>query len=111
MLAQVAVLVAREGPEHVVEVSHMEISEPTIAQGFDACVAAGASDVTVHPYMLSPGRHATRDIPRLVAAAARRHPGVLYRVTEPLGPHELLARAVVERVKTAQTAQTAEDRR
>jgi sirohydrochlorin ferrochelatase len=102
MLLAVAEAVARRSPGHHVEVAHMEIAEPTIARGFAACVAAGAREVTVHPYMLSPGRHATRDIPRLVEEAARAHPGVAWRVTEPLGLHDLIAEVVIERVREAE---------
>lgn len=103
LLAKVAQLVERSSPEYIVQQAHMELAEPTIAQGFDACVLAGALEVTVHPYMLGPGRHATQDIPRLVAAAARRHPGVVYRVTGPLGVHEGLARAVLDRVRESES--------
>lgn len=101
MLAEVAALVSRESPEYHVEYAHMELAEPTIDQGFDACVEAGAQEITVHPYMLSPGRHATQDIPRLVKAAAGRHPGIRYHVTAPLGLHALLAKVVLDRVREA----------
>ena len=65
------------------------------------CVAAGAEDITVIPYMLSPGRHATQDIPRLVAEAVQKHSGVAFRVAEPLGLHPGLAEVVLERVRKA----------
>jgi sirohydrochlorin ferrochelatase len=102
VLLAVAEIVARRSPGHHVEVAHLEIAAPTIADGFGACVAAGAVEVTVHPYMLGPGRHATRDIPRLVEEAAKAHPGVVWRVTEPLGVHELIAGVVLERVRDAE---------
>jgi sirohydrochlorin ferrochelatase len=78
--------------------AHMELAEPTIDEGFDACVAAGAEVVIVHPYFLSPGRHSTLDIPKMVAEAAARHPGVSYCVTEPLGPHPKICEVILERV-------------
>ena len=53
----------------------MELAEPSIAEGFADCVRAGATEVVAFPYMLSPGKHVTRDIPRLVAEAARGVPG------------------------------------
>jgi len=102
LLVEIARLVQREDPAYHVEIAHMELAEPTIAQGLAACAAAGAREVTVHPYLLAPGRHATQDIPRLVAEAARRFPGLTCRVTEPLGPHPLLARVVLERVQAAE---------
>jgi sirohydrochlorin ferrochelatase len=101
MLRAVARLVAREAPQFHVEVAHMELARPTIAEGFAACAAVGANDVTVCPYLLAPGRHSTADIPRLAAAAARRHPGVTFRVSEPLGIDPRLARVVIERVEEA----------
>ena len=102
LLHEVAALVQAEAPGHHVEAAHMELAEPTIAQGIAACIARGAREISVHPYMLGPGRHATRDIPRLVEEALRGHPGVAWRVTEPLGLHSLLARVVVERVREAE---------
>ena len=57
----------------------------------------GADEIVVHPYMLSPGRHATRDIPRMVQEAAVNHPGVEMRVTGPLGLHDKIGEVVLER--------------
>ncbi len=100
MLAEVADLVRAEaGGDVIVETAHMEIAEPTIAQGFEACVANGAREVAVLPFMLSPGRHSTEDIPRMVAEAAASHPDVDWRVTAPLGPHPLLATIILDRAR------------
>lgn len=101
LLAEVARLVERTDPSFLVRHAHMELAAPSIEEGFAACVAAGAGDVIVFPYMLGPGRHATRDIPRLAAEAAARHPGVSFRVTQPLGLHVGLAAAVLARVEEA----------
>ena len=85
------------GPEVVVRYAHMELAEPDIASGFSACVRGGARDVTVFPYMLSPGRHSTTDIPRMVAAAAQDYPGVSFSVTPAFGVHERLAELILDR--------------
>jgi len=85
------------GPDVVVRYGHMELAEPDIAAGFSSCVEAGATDVTVFPYMLSPGRHSTTDIPRLVAKAAQAFPRVKFSVTPAFGLHEKLAEVVLER--------------
>ena len=98
MLLDVVALFRRVSGERIVEAAHMELAEPTIAQAFDACVAQGAGMVVVHPYFLSPGRHSTTDIPRLVAEAAARHPGVRYHVTQPLGLDEKIAQLIVQRI-------------
>jgi sirohydrochlorin ferrochelatase len=85
------------GDQAVVKVAHMELAEPTIEQGLEACVRAGATEVVVFPYMLSPGKHSTRDIPRMVAEAAERYPDVRCTVTPAFGVHEKLAEVVLER--------------
>jgi sirohydrochlorin ferrochelatase len=85
------------GGTAVVRYAHMELSEPSIAQGFAACVEAGAGEVIAFPYMLSPGRHSTSDIPRLVGEAAAGFPGVTYRVVAAFGVHEHLADVVLSR--------------
>ena len=56
----------------IVRFAHMELAEPSIDQGFADCVEAGADEVIAFPYMLSPGRHSTRDIPRMVGGGGGR---------------------------------------
>lgn len=109
MLDCVANLVqAMAGPEIVVRYAHMELADPSIAQGFDSCVAAGATDVVAFPYMLSPGKHSTGDIPRLVAEAAAPHRGVTFRVTPAFGVHEKLAELILLRAGVESHAVDAE---
>ena len=97
MLADVAAMVRRLSGRHCVHHAHMELAEPTISQGFETCVREGATAVVVHPYFLSPGRHSTSDIPRMVAEAAKAFPGVAYCVTEPLGLHYKICEVILER--------------
>ncbi|KAG5182258.1 CbiX-domain-containing protein [Tribonema minus] len=85
----------------VIEVAHMELAEPTIEQAFDKCVAAGAKAVVLHPFFLSPGRHVSSDIPELLAAAASRHPGVKWKVSEPLGLAPLMPQLMNDAVAAA----------
>ena len=85
------------GNDVVVRYAHMELADPEIAKGFANCVEGGATEVTVFPYMLSPGRHSTADIPRMVAEAARAFPHVSFNVTPAFGVHERLAEVVLER--------------
>ncbi len=99
LLDEVAERVRRRVPDRVVRVAHMELAPPSIAESLDACVAAGADDIVVHPYFLGPGSHTSRDIPRLVAEAARRHPGIRVAISAPLGVHEGLVDVILERVE------------
>ncbi len=85
------------GDTAIVRYAHMELAEPSIAQGFAQCAESGADEVIAFPYMLAPGRHSTADIPRLVAAAAVGYPSVTYQVTAAFGVHEHLAAVVLAR--------------
>ena len=85
------------GTTAAVRFAHMEICAPSIEQGFAACVEAGADEVIAFPYMLSPGRHSTSDIPAMVAKAAAQFPGVRYRVVPAFGVHEYLADVILAR--------------
>ena len=78
-------------------------ASPTVAEGFDACVEAGATHVDVMPYFLFAGRHAITDIPALAKEAAMRHEGVTFRVALPLGIHPSLADIVLERCRDEPT--------
>jgi sirohydrochlorin ferrochelatase len=85
------------GTNVIVRHAHMELAEPSIAAGYTNCVEAGADHVTVFPYMLSPGRHSTGDIPRMVAEVAASFPNVLYSVTAAFGVHEKLGALILGR--------------
>jgi len=84
MLGSMANLIqTMAGSDVVVRYAHMELADPDIA--------------AVFPYMLSPGRHSTSDIPRMVADVARAFPHVSFSVTPAFGLHEKLAEVVLER--------------
>lgn len=91
---------ARVG-ERFVTIAHMELAEPSIADGIAACVDAGATEIVVHPFFLGPGNHTAQDIPRLVAEAAAQHPGVRAFVGPPLGLDDKLVDLVLERIDQA----------
>lgn len=97
MLSEVADILRQKRPDLIVHIAHMELAEPTIQQGVDACVNDGASKIILHPYMLSPGRHATEDIPHMATEAASKHPNLKIDVTAPLGLHEKLGDIILER--------------
>lgn len=88
---------AMAGPGVVVRYAHMELCEPTISAGVRECVQAGATELIVFPYMLSPGTHSTGDIPRMVADAAAPYPELTVRVTSAFGVHEKLGELILGR--------------
>jgi sirohydrochlorin ferrochelatase len=88
---------AMAGVDVVVRYAHMELAEPSIAAGVASCAQAGATELIVFPYMLSPGKHSTGDIPRLVAEAALAFPALDVRITSAFGVHEKLAELILGR--------------
>ena len=95
------------GQDAVVRYAHMELAEPTIAQGFAQCAESGADEVIAFPYMLAPGRHSTADIPRMVGAAAAAYPSVTYQVTAPLASTSTSRRSILARAGLAAVAEPA----
>ena len=87
---------ARAPAGTIVEHAHMELAEPSIENAVAVCAAKGATHLIAVPYMLAPGRHATEDIPRLVAAACAVH-DLTCHVGQALGIHPLLAEVVLHR--------------
>ena len=86
-------------PDLLVYGAHMELAKPTITDGIDWCIKHGATSIIAHPYMLSPGRHATEDIPRMVKSALSNYPTIDYTVTPPLGIDDEILSLILKRAK------------
>jgi sirohydrochlorin ferrochelatase len=92
------------GASVIVRHAHMELAEPSIERGVESCLAAGATEIIAFPYMLSPGRHSTADIPAMVAAAAKANPDVRVRVTPAFGIESELGEVILRRAGIELTA-------
>ena len=68
-----------------VQCAFLELADPSIPDGINAAIAAGAKEVVVLPYFLSAGRHVVEDIPGFVAETQQQHPGVSIRIAPYLG--------------------------
>ena len=101
VLAWIARELAGRLSDRLVRIAHLELVGPGVAEALDALVAEGAGEIVVVPFFLAPGRHSSQDIPRLVEAAARRHPGVRLRMAAPLGAHPGLVEATLTRIREA----------
>ena len=97
MLWDVVEMLRKLRPDLMIEGAHMELCEPDIPTVIDACVQAGATEITVHPYMLAPGRHATSDIPGMAKEAIQNHPNVKLTITNCLGVDDRIGELVLER--------------
>jgi len=96
-LQDLAGRVALLAPEAAVRHAHMELAAPTIGESVDALAEAGCKELVVLLCFLFEGRHACHDVPAQVEEAAARHPGLKWRLGEPLGPHDDLARLLLKR--------------
>lgn len=85
-----------------VQVSYLELAEPTIRAGGDACVRAGAADVILLPYFLSPGVHVREDLLEARDELAAAYSGVRFQLAEHLGLHPLMVEIVGERARAAE---------
>jgi sirohydrochlorin ferrochelatase len=68
-----------------VHCAFLELAEPSIPDGINAAIAAGAKEVVVLPYFLSAGRHVVEDIPGFVAETQQQNPDVQIRIAPYLG--------------------------
>lgn len=63
----------------------LELAEPSIPDGIQACIDAGADQVIVVPYFLSAGRHVIEDIPAEVRVKQEEHSQVQIQIAPYLG--------------------------
>ena len=97
MIFDVVKLLQNLRPELIIVGAHMELASPTIAEGIKTCVNQGATHITAQPFMLSPGRHSTSDIPNLVQEAAKKYPTLTVKTSNHLGIDTKLAELILER--------------
>ena len=97
-LVQLAQLVAERGGYEIVEVSYLELAEPTISNGGRRCVERGASRVLMLPYFLSAGVHVVNDLESQRSALQVEFPHIEFVLCPHLGLHPLMAEIVLERL-------------
>ncbi len=95
----VASAIRARGQYSLVRVSYLELAEPNIETGGVQCVEAGATEVILVPYFLSPGVHAVEDLNEAREQLQARFPHVRFYLAEPLGRHPLLIDVVEQRAK------------
>jgi sirohydrochlorin ferrochelatase len=86
-------------PNRFVQGAFLEIAEPGIEKGLEACVAQGAVAVYILPMMFFAGRHAKEDIPRFIEDAKSRHPETDFHYASPLADHPLMLELLKKQAK------------
>ena len=63
----------------------LELADPSIPDGIEACVAAGADRIIILPYFLSAGVHVTKDIPAEIEKKKKKYPQLKIDIADYLG--------------------------
>lgn len=100
-LRRLAAQLEARRPDQIVEYAYLELAEPTIPQGFQACVERGAQLVRMLPWFLSAGAHVTDDLEAYRRRFASEHPDVMCRICPPLGLHPLMVDMLLDRLEEA----------
>tara|TARA_Y100000591_G_scaffold303095_1_gene298696 strand:- start:171 stop:533 length:363 start_codon:yes stop_codon:yes gene_type:complete len=99
MLFDVVKALQKRRPDLIIEGAHMELASPTIEDGINQCIQKGAQHIIAQPFMLSPGRHTTEDIPNMVQKIAQKHPNVQIKTTKHFGLHEKIIDILLDAIK------------
>lgn len=70
---------------HCVHHAFLELAEPSIADGIQQCIDAGAGEVYALPYFLAEGNHVAEDIPAEIAGKQKECPAVKIHLCDYLG--------------------------
>jgi sirohydrochlorin cobaltochelatase len=82
----------------VVRVAYLDFTKPTLDEAVDALAAAGARSIRVVPLFLGSGGHVKEDLPKLMAVAAARHPGLKLALEKPIGEQPAVVAAIAEAI-------------
>ena len=88
MLFNVVQAIQKRRPDLIIEGAHMELAAPSIEDGINQCIQKGAHHIIAQPFMLSPGRHTTEDIPNMIQEIAQKHPSITIKTAKHFGLHE-----------------------
>jgi sirohydrochlorin ferrochelatase len=88
-----------EGAHAYVRASFLGPGQPELGSAISEAVAEGFDRIVVIPYFLTLGIHLRRDLPRLVAAEKKKHPGLEIKVGRSLEDHPELASLVLSRIR------------
>jgi sirohydrochlorin ferrochelatase len=81
------------------EVSFLELTEPSIEQGFQQCVERGATEITVVPLFLLAAGHIKKDIPEALSLLKKSYPEISIMISDPFGVQERIFDAIAELVR------------
>lgn len=81
------------------EYSFLELSEPSIEEGFRNCIEKGATTVYIIPVLLLTAAHAKKDIPEILEKLSIEYPDVHIKYGKPIGVHPQMVEIVADKIK------------
>lgn len=88
-------------PDLRIEPAFLELSKPSFATVVDKLVRAGYDEIVVVPLLLTEAYHARVDVPKAIAAAEAKHPGLKVRASNILGLETVFLEVLDRRLRTA----------
>jgi len=86
-------------PEQIVEIAYLELADPGIPAGLQACLDRGSRCIKILPYFLSAGAHVTEDLENFRREFVTKYPEVKCQLCPPLGLHPLIVDVLIDRLK------------
>jgi sirohydrochlorin ferrochelatase len=80
------------------EICFLELADPSIEEGIEACVRQGATSIAVVPVLLLTAVHAKKDIPEELYRVGKKYPNVRITYGRPFGVHETIIPILEERI-------------
>lgn len=96
----------RECSSYQVQMSFMEINEPSIAEGVQALAEQEVAQIVAAPYFLQLGGHVATDLPDAVQAAQTRHSQIKLNLADYLSYDPLLVEVIKDRVTSKSAEMT-----
>lgn len=84
-MESVATRIKARSPDSLVGCAYLELSTPDLPTLASQLIADGACQLSILPMFLGVGKHAREDLPVLVDALRRAHPGVPIEVKASVG--------------------------
>ena len=84
----------REQGSAEVRLAYLELMTPDLATAAGELIAGGARSIHIVPVFFGQGGHVRSDLPTLVDALRRRHPGVNFHCAAAIGEDEAVIEAL-----------------
>lgn len=101
--------IRRRSPDQHFEACFLELTTPTIPDGFAGCIQQGAERIVVVPVILLAASHVKLEIPEFLDAARRKYPNVQIVYGRNIGLHPQVIDLLTDRFYEQTATRTQED--